>query len=449
MPRRNKLMETIDEAIAAHRSGDLILAETLYRRVLEDEPRHFDALHLLGVLAAQRGQAEEGERLMRSALQVEPNDPTCLRHYGNVLVRLGRRQAALESFDRAIAEAPGEAAILSDRGAALHALGRYAEAVDDFTAALRYDPGNSDAHLRLGTSRLLHGDFAGGWAAFGSRRWDQEERQVRQAGGIAAPLWRGDEPLEGKTILLQGRHGFGDTLQFCRYVPMVAARGARVILEVPSSIAGLMASLGGDVMVLSAGMDRPSFDTHCSLLSLPFAFRTMLDTIPAGIPYLHPPDALNAAWTRALGRKHRPRVGIAWSSGGKRHDARAADLREFLSLRALGVDLVVLQKDTTPAEQGILAAHPDVLYPAGDFLETAALASLMDVVVTVDTSIAHLAGALGLPTLVLLPAVPDWRWLLSREDSPWYPTMRLFRQREAEDWDSPFAAVRQNLAARF
>ncbi|MFG1429321.1 tetratricopeptide repeat protein [Roseixanthobacter glucoisosaccharinicivorans] len=442
-------METIDEAIAAHRSGDLILAESLYRRVLEREPLHFDALHLLGVIAAQHRRYEEAEYLMRGALHIEPDDLTCLRHHGNVLARLGRNREAQECFDRALALAPDDPAVLSDRGAALHVLGRYAEAADDFRAALRCDPSHGDAHLRLGASRLLHGDFAGGWVAFGSRRWDQEERRVQQAGGIDAPIWRGDEPLMGRTILLQGRHGFGDTLQFCRYVPMVAALGARVILEVPPSIAGLMASLGGGAIVLPAGAERPSFDTHCSLLSLPFAFRTMLDTIPVSIPYLYPPSARIAAWARALGRKRRPRVGIAWSGGGNRNDPRAADLSAFLSLRSLDIDLVVLQKDTTPAEREVLAVHPDVLYPAGDFLETAALGSLMDLVISVDTAIAHLGGALGVPTFVLLPVIPDWRWLLNREDSPWYPTMRLFRQREAGDWDSSFAAIRHELSVRF
>lgn len=441
-------MDLIDQAIMRHRAGETAEAEALYRQVLDLNSRDFDALHLLGVLAAQQMRYREAEQLMRAALAVEPDEPSCLSHFGNVLAEMGRYHEALEYYDQALAAAPDDGMLLADRGAARHAMGQFSAAREDFAAAMACDGGQSDAHLHLGVSRLLQGDFAGGWEAFGDRRWDAEERQAREERQIAAPLWRGDTPLADKTILLQGRHGFGDTLQFCRYVPRVAAQGARVILEVPASMTGLLAGLAGVSAVIAAGETRPPFDLHCSLLSLPFAFKTMADTIPAEVPYLRPPADLVLSWARRLGPKRRPRIGIAWSSPSRegRHDPRTVPLPKVLSLRNLGVDLVVLQRDVAASDAAILAGMADIAHPTGDFLDMAAVTSLMDAVASIDSAIAHLAGALGRPTFILLPHVPCWRWLLHRGDSPWYPTVRLFRQAGAGQWDDAIAQVGRAIA---
>lgn len=441
-------MERLDRAIMLHRSGKLDEAEACYRRILDLDPCDFDALHLLGVLAAQQLRYEDAERAMRDALAIDPSDPSCLRHYGNVLAEMGRHREAVDSYDRALALVPEDAMARTDRGAALHAMGRFAAAADDFSRALADDGGECDAHLHLGVSRLLHGDFAGGWAAFGARRWDEEERQAIQERGITAPLWRGDAPLRGRTILLQARHGFGDTLQFCRYVPLVAASGARVVLEAPPSMIGLLAGLEGVEAIIAEGDARPAFDFHCSLLSLPFAFRTTLESIPAAVPYLRASADRVAFWARQLGPKRRPRVGIAWwsPSRGGRYDPRTVELSTLLSLQKAGVDLVVLQRDARPQDRAILAEAPQILHPTGDFLDMAAVTSLMDAVVSIDSAVAHLAGALGVPTFLLLPRVPCWRWLLHRNDSPWYPNLRLFRQEMAGDWDDALARVGREIA---
>jgi hypothetical protein len=292
---------------------------------------------------------------------------------------------------------------------------------------------------------LLTGNFERGWAEKEYRR--KRPDLFRQ--DFSQPLWLGDAPLEGKTILLHSEQGFGDTIQFCRYVPMVAAAaGARVIFDVEPPLERLMCSSLSDVSeIIFRGDPLPAFDMHCPLLSLPLAFGTRLETIPAASPYLRAPAGPDRE--PVFGPKGRPRIGVAWSGNpghGDDHN-RSIALEVMLPLFDFDATFVSLQKRVRDTDKAALERSPvvDIMRSLLDFSDTAELISELDLVITVDTSIAHLAGALGKPVWILLPFIPDWRWLLDREDSPWYPTARLFRQSESSEWRGVIMRVRQAM----
>ena len=259
-------------------------------------------------------------------------------------------------------------------------------------------------------------------------------------------LWLGNEDVSGTTILLHAEQGLGDTIQFCRYAEMVAALGARVILEVQPALKSLVSTLRGVQQVLGRGEPLPSFELHCPLLSLPLALGTRLETIPAKVPYLQASPELVQKWRPRLGQKVKPRVGIVWSGSRSQRGAyRTVGLKRFAPILALDLEFVSLTKEIRREDQDTLAAHAGIMRfetELDDFSDTAALISLVDLVIAVDTSVAHLAGAMGKPIWMPLVFSSDWRWLLDRDDSPWYPTLRFFRQPRPGDWDS----VMQRLA---
>ena len=284
---------------------------------------------------------------------------------------------------------------------------------------------------------LLAGDFAQGFRDY-EWRW-RTAKPGKTPRVYDAPLWLSQEPVAGKTVLLHAEQGLGDTLQFCRYVPLVAALGARVILAAPSPTHGLLTSLPGVALLITQSREPPLFDLQCPLMSLPLALGTTLATIPAATPYLTPPDAHRRKWQARLGPRRALRVGFAWS-GNPQH-SRDADRSMPLDLAATaladGVEVHCLQRELRAADVFPLAMRPGIAF-YGDALaevaDTAALTAEMDLVVSVDTAILHLAGSLGRPAWAMLPAIPDWRWMQGRTDTPWYPTMRLFRQAEQGDW---------------
>jgi hypothetical protein len=289
---------------------------------------------------------------------------------------------------------------------------------------------------------LLVGDFGRGWEQY-EARWDTTQLAAMKR-NFPQPRWRGSHDLAGKTILLHAEQGLGDTIQFCRYVPDVAERGGRVVLEVQRPLHALMRTLAGAAEVISRGDPLPAFDLHCPLLSLPLAFGTTLKTVPSATPYLRASSSAAADWDARLGEKRRPRIGLAWSGSYGNDPSRSIGLAPLLSLLEIDATFVSLQKDVRAADAGVLRGRRDLIH-FGDaltnFSDTAALVSTLDLVISVDTSVAHLAGALGKPVWVLLPFVPDWRWLLDRETSPWYPTARLFREDGTRTWDTAIARV--------
>jgi hypothetical protein len=315
------------------------------------------------------------------------------------------------------------------------------------------DPGNAEAEWHLALLYLLTGNFIAGWQA-AEARWKSRARPPSYP-RFSEPRWSGEEPVDGKTVLIYADEGLGDTIQFARYLPMVAARGARLILVVGTAARSLLAGLPGISRCLSKPLaEQVEFDFHCPMSSLPLIFKTRLDTIPSGLSCLPPiPQSRVRAWEDRLGPHRKMRVGLTWSGNPDQlndHN-RSASLSVFLRLLDADATFVSLQKDPRPADKGILDGRSDILDftdELTDFVETGALISCLDLVITVCTSVAHLASALGKPTWILLCYAADWRWLLDRDDSPWYPTARLFRQSETREYASVIECVRDELLAR-
>lgn len=430
--------------------GRLDAALESYRKALAINPEFADAHCNLGSALTRLRRYDEALASIDRALALRPDHPDALYNRGNVLKPLKRYEEALASYDRAIALQPDHADAHNNRGQVLRELARYDEALASYDRALALRPHHVMAHCNAAALRLLTGDFSRGWVHY-EWRW-QKASVVPLQRHFQQPAWCGGDSISGKTLLVHSEQGLGDTIQFCRYVPLVAARGARVIFEVQKPLQSLMASLGGVEKVIAKGDPLPQFDLHCPLLSLPLAFGTQLETI-APVADLHVPARPVAAWQSDLQRYRHPRIGLAWS-GNPGHER---DLERSIGLRALlpvldALDgkavIVSLQKEVRAEDAAILKARGDILdcgSGLADFSDTAALVTQLDLVISVDTSVAHLAGALKKPVWLLLTYFPDWRWLLGRDDSPWYPSARLFRQDQTRTWDSVTARVGQAL----
>jgi hypothetical protein len=358
-------------------------------------------------------------------------------------------------FDKALALRPDSIPALLNKASALTQIRRINEAIDVYHQVKTIDPDNADAAWNLAFLALLQGDFEAGWAGR-EVRWRTHIRPARYP-HFAQAMWRGEDGIEGKTILIYADEGMGDSIQFARYAPLLAARGARVILAVQEPLQGLLTGLSGVSLCVSRDEALPAFDLHCPMCNLPLAFGTRLDTIPSAISYLPAPaPARVQSWEQRLlnrlGPVRKLRVGLAWSGnpGHLNDHNRSLPLRALLRLCDLDAGIISLQKDPGADDKALLdrADIIDLTADLTDFAETAALVSCLDIVISVDTSVAHLAGALGRATWMLLPYSPDFRWLLDRDDSPWYPTMRLFRQGQSRDWDELVDRVRAELALR-
>lgn len=373
------------------------------------------------------------------ALAHRPAFPEALNNRGNTLERLDRPDEALASLDRALALRPEYADALNNRGNVLRTLNRPREALDSFDRALNLRPDYPDAHWNRSLASLLLGDFARGWVEY---EWRWQVPALRQpVRPFGQPRWRGAEPLAGKTIFIYAEQGLGDTIHFCRYARPLAARGARVVLEVQPVLKTLLAQLEGVQTLIGRGEVPPEFDYECPLLSLPLAFGTDLDSIPAEQHYLVPDQQRVRTWQARLGIGSGMRVGLVWAGnptlGNDR--TRSVSLQMLTRLAIPDVQLISLQKELRDGDRELLAAHPEILHLGDeltDFADTAALMASLDLVISVDTAAAHLAGALGRPVWILQRFAPDFRWLLDREDSPWYPSARLFRQPRFGDWDT-------------
>jgi hypothetical protein len=417
------------------------------------------------------------------ALTIDPRHVIGHIGRGSALFRLKRYPEALDSYEKAVAIAPGQAQGYNNRALALAMLGRYDEAFASYDKALEIDPNFVEAYVNRGNAfgsqlrteraladylkalaikpdrveaiwnaslaQLTLGNFREGWKNY-EIRWRKEETEPHRR-SFTQPLWLGEEDVAGRTILLHPEQGLGDTFQFVRYAPLLARRGARVILEVQPSQKSLLADVAGISGIYGRGENLPDFDLQCPMMSLPLAFGTELATIPAEIPYIPVPADRVPKWRARLGESRALRVGITWagSANHTNNRNRSIALSRFAALFGTpNVQFVTLQKELAPGDADILRRHPEVIHMGeelSDFADTAALISLLDLVVSVDTSVVHLAGAIGQPFWLLVPFAPDFRWLLAREDSPWYPTARLFRQSAINDWEGVFARVRSEL----
>lgn len=423
--------------------------------VLAVAPPTAEALYQRGRALAGLRRGAEAVAPLQAALHLEPGHRRARMDLAAALAMSGEPEAATGVCDELLRERPADAYARFNRGMAAYSAGHLGSAREDMEAALAIDPLLPTARMSLGQLHLLEGRFDEGWPLY-EGRWDQREmraiwREFPQA------LWLGAHDISESTVLVHAEQGMGDIVQFARYVPLLAQRARRVVFEVRGALFGLIRrSLPSHIDVLPRGAPLPSFDCHCPLLSLPMVFATRLETIPWPGAYLAPDPARVALWRERLGEPTGLRVGLAWSGSAVHGQDRTrsialAQLGGLVGRAAAGgagVQFIGLQNELRAGDRPALAAMPALQYfgeAIDDFDDTAALASLCNVVVSVDSAPAHVAGALGKPLCLLLPFVPDWRWLLGRSDSPWYPSARLFRQERRGQWEGVLERVAAEL----
>ncbi|MFI4954557.1 MAG: tetratricopeptide repeat protein [Gammaproteobacteria bacterium] len=415
-------------------------------------PSYAETYNTRGVVLCHLKRGSDALISCDKAIAINPNFSQAYNTRGIALQHLKRYEEALKSYDKAIAINPNLAEAYNNRGITLYHLKQYSEALKSYDKAIAINPNNPDAYWSKGLLALLLGDYKEGWKLH-EWRWKRSsiERDGDEVKIFQKPLWLGKESLTRKTIFIHAEKGLGDTIQFCRYAPMVEALGAKVILYVPTSLINLVSTLKGTLHVITHGSPIPDFDFHCPLMSLPLALGTLLDTIPADVPYLHVTPEKLKLWRDNLGLKVKPRIGLVWSGNPEhKHDNnRSIALKLLTPLLNFDFDFYALQTEIKPEDEMVLEKSRIISFKNNlkDFSDTAALISEMDIVISVDTSVAHLVGALGKNVWILLHAEPDFRWMLNREDSPWYPTARLFRQHDLGDWESVIAKVNAELAA--
>lgn len=429
--------------LAGYRTDDAI---GHFRRAIASAP-HLVAAHCgLGNALRRQTHHADAEAAYRRALAIDPNDTPSLSNLGIALNAQGRTAEALAAYERALAIDPSLAEVYVNIGTAHYEQGDMKKAWAATEKALAINPDLPRAHMNKALIHLVEGDYAQGWEEF---RWRLRLPESR-AGRFSRPLWDGGD-LAGKTILLHAEQGIGDNIMMLRYVPLLAARGAKVILDMPKTVRAVIGGLAGVTHVVADGEPLPPFDCHLPLMGLPGAFGTTLDTVPANIPYLSVDEEKVERWRARIGDEGF-RVGIVWQ-GSKSYGAdrmRSIPLRQFLPLADVpGVRLISLQQKIGLDQ---LAALPDAKIESFDgvdaepFSDTPAILMSLDLVVTADSSIGHLAGALGRPVWVALAHMSDWRWQLARTDSPWYPKTRLFRQKTPGDWPGVFAQIAAALS---
>lgn len=444
-----------------------------FEKAIKLAPEYVEAYSNRGSTLRALRKFEEALKNFDAAIAVNPAVPEFHNNRGNCLRDLGRMEEALQSFDAALLLAPDYAEAISNRANVLRDLGRADEADAQYQQAIERKHGTkipdhlpgavagvtaagpeaefADAYWNKAVVKLLKGEFEEGWRLY-EWRWRTKSFLAKNT-PRPGDLWRGDAPLKSKKIRIYPEQGLGDFIQFVRYVPLLEAMGAQVILETPPSLMSVIGSMKGEAMLVPVGGDMPAYDYQCPIMSLPFALGTTLDSVPAAIPYLFADEAKQATWGELLGPKTRPRVGLIWS-GAAQHindHHRSIALATLHDLLGAEVEFHALQKELREADHVALGSLPQLQWHAdalNDFSDTAALIAQLDLVISVDTSVAHLAGAMGKNVWLLLPFAPDYRWMLQREDSPWYPSMRLFRQEKQGDWGPVLQKIEETLRDR-
>jgi len=443
--------EAFQQAVRHHQAGRLAAAEQVYRQILTVEPGHAGALHLLGVIAFQSGRHDMALECIGRAIAIDPRQATFHCNLGEVHRAQGQVKLAQSCYEAALKLDPNLAAAHNNLGLALQTQAEFSAASAQFQEAIRIQPEYVDAHYNLSRVLLLQGDYERGWREYDWRlRIPGHPHQ-----NLTVPHWNG-RPIDRGTLFVYAEQGLGDTLQFIRYIPLVKERTANVVVQVSARLIPLLTQSGYGHL-LPEGSPLPSCAAQTSMLSLPALWGTTAATIPAGVPYLSAKPDLIASWRTALAGVAGLKVGIAWQGNRAFYSDRfrSIPLAEYLPLAAVpGVRLISLQK-TDGVDQiepvadrfNFVPLGAELDTTSGTFMDTAALMMNLDLVITSDTAIAHLAGGLGVPVWVALSVAPDWRFLLERSDSPWYPTMRLFRQTRFNQWSDVFQRIAAALAS--
>jgi len=440
---------------ALQAQGRLDEAVACYQRAINLKPDFADAYNNLGTVLQAQGRLAEAVACCQRAIDLKPDFAIACCNLGAALQAQDRLDEAVAGYQKAIKLKPDYPQAYIGLGSTLQRQGRLAEAVTCFRKVIELRPDDPDAHNNLAMTLLMRGEMAAGWAEY-EWRW-KTPQMIRHRRDFANPQWSG-EAAEGRTLLIHAEQGFGDTVQFCRYAPLAAARGLRVIMDVPTPLVRLMRSLAGVDLVVAHGDEPPQFDLHCPMLSMPLALGTTLETIPGAVPYLQADGAQVGMWHSRLATmaKKDPRIGLAWAGNPRNHSPTwaAVDRRRSLALDRLaplfglaGLHFFSLQKDRS--EVPVDFPLTDLMNEMEDFADTAALIANLDLVISVDTAVVHLAGALGKPVWMLDRFESDWRWLIGRRDSLWYPTLRLYRQPYPGDWESVLADVARDLRCLF
>jgi tetratricopeptide (TPR) repeat protein len=421
-----------------------------FDRALGISPDSVSVLNNKAIALRKANRQPEALDCLRLAREIEPRSPLVNYNLGNVLGDVGRYHDAIESFDRVLAVEPDNVEALNSRGLALRSLNRDDQALMAFITAQSFQANFAEAHFNEALIHLRQGDLLRGFAKY-EWRWSVRQAAAR-APRLPGLIW-GGQSVRSKTVLLYSEQGFGDTLQFVRYAPLVAERGASVVLAVQAPLVRLLSGMEGVASVVSREDRTPDYDFHCPLLSLPAAFKTEVPSIPARVPYIAAPEERRDAWRDRLAPARGLRVAVAWSGSrthaGDRH--RSLPLPRLLPLLSTsGVQFVSIQRDVRSEDAACLAETTNLIHVGEqleDFCDTAAVLSSSDLVITADTSVAHLAGAMGRPVWIMLPFSPDFRWMHASSASPWYPTARLFRQAAVGDWNGVLDEVANALTA--
>jgi lipoprotein NlpI len=442
-------------ALTLHHAGKLADAEGLYKTLLDYFPQQVEILTTLGIVLLQQGRSEAGFQQLKKSLSINPNQPAALYNMAVELQKLTSLEEAIDCYNQTLKLNPQDINALINRGNTLKDLKQYNAAIASFESALALQPNIPSAHWNKALTHILLGEYEQGWKEY---EWGWQCGERGETRKYVQPKWLGDESIAGKTILIHPEQGFGDLIQFCRYVPMLEKLGAKVLLEAPASLVELMATLSPTVTVIKQGEPLPAFDIVCPVMSLPFALKTTLETIPAKTPYLSVNDAKKQYWQEKLGTRNKPRIGIVWSgSMTNKIDnnpcaRRNIPLEQLKPLFELPFEFHVIQKDIRPEDQPILETlsqlhcHQEELK---NFADTAAIIQEMDLVISVCTSVAHLSGALGHKTWVMLPYSADYRWMLNEKYSLWYPSVELIRNKEIGDWSDVIQKTIQQIKTDF
>jgi Tfp pilus assembly protein PilF len=434
------------QAAERQKAGDSAGAMKLYAQAIELFPAFSDAYNNLGVLLRAADKLPAAAACIKRALLYSPNNGSLYSNLGNVLWQQLRFEESHQAYRRAVELDPDRPETMHNLGLLLHSMGQHAAAIECFDRAVRRAPDNPEMQWDRALSRLASGDLARGFVEY-EARWRLKQSPMRQ---LPMPLWQGQD-LTTRSLFVHCEQGLGDTLQFCRYLSIVAGRCQRLVFECQPELERLMAGFPGVAQLTTTGSPPPAADFHVPLMSLARLLGTTLETVPAPGPYLHAIAGPAPAVVRPAGT--RLAVGIVWAGRPSHNNDRnrSTTLERFLALADLpGVALYSLQKGLRAADidaLGVTALIQDLGSRVNNFADTAAVLQQLDLVVSVDTGVVHLAGAMGKPVFTLLPYTPDWRWLAGRDDSPWYPSMRLFRQTAPRDWDGVFVRLRQAVAA--
>ena len=420
-----------------------------YKQALKIKPDYVEAYYNMGVAQKDKGDLEAAIESYKQALKINPDYAEAYNNMGVAQKDKGDPEAAIESYKQALKIKSDYAEAYNNIGNVLKDQGDPEAAIESYKQAINIKPDYVESYWNKSLIKLLIGEYLEGWKLY-EWRW-KKKPHINTLRLYQQPLWLGDESIFHKTLLIYPEQGLGDYIQFIRYAALVEQLGAKVILEVPSRLLTLCSTLKGQPILIENGKPLPSFDYHCPVMSLPLALKTSVETIPAKIPYLYADDQRKKRWNEKLGNKTVTRIGLVWS-GSTWHENdhnRSLLLKQLASLLVLPVEFHSLQKDVREIDIKTLIDFPKINQHQDDlidFSDTAALIDEMDLVISVDTAVAHLSGAMGKKTFILLPYSPDYRWMLDRADTPWYPTATLFRQPSVGDWDSVISEIIQLLS---